>query len=143
MPKGADPAGSGVGDDDNSLRSPPCTAKALTARPPVSTTQSVSPAGSRRASWGASATGLALNGVLPSKVREPSAAIEYREMLGTAVFTAKRNRPSWLISIQHGAVWLSGNGDDPMDVNPPSAATVNADTVPELGAGLCALETKS
>lgn len=84
-----------------------------------------------------------MKGVLPSKVREPSAAIEYREMLGTAVFTVKRNRPSWLISTQQGAVWLSGNGDDPMDVNLPLAATSNADTVPEFGAGLCALETKS
>ena len=84
-----------------------------------------------------------MNGVLPSKVREPLAAIEYREMLGTAVFTVKRTWPSWLISIQQGAVWLFGNGEDPMDVNVASAATLNADTVPEFGAGLCALETKS
>jgi hypothetical protein len=59
------------------------------------------------------------------------------------VLTVNRYRPSWLISTQQGAVWLFGNGDDPMDVNLPLAATLNADTVPESGAGLCALETKS
>jgi hypothetical protein len=38
---------------------------------------------------------------------------------------------------------LFGNGEDPMDVNVASAATLHADTVPEFGAGLWALETKS
>src|SRR5439155_25823553 len=63
-------------------------------------------------------------------------------MLLLAVLTVKRNWPSWLISTQHGAVWKSGNGDDPIDVNVPSLASPNAETVPLL-APPWALETKS
>lgn len=53
MPNGAASAGSGVGELDNSVRSPPWTAKALTALAPESTTHSVSPLGaSREIPWG-------------------------------------------------------------------------------------------
>ena len=38
-------------------------------------------------------------------------------MLGTAVLTANRKRPSWLISTQHGAVWLSANGEAPIELS--------------------------
>src|SRR5258708_15152013 len=43
---------------------------------------------------------------------------------------------------KHGAVCRSGNGDDPIDVSVPSAATLNAETLPWL-APPCALETNS
>src|SRR5207245_787799 len=119
MPKGAAPAGSGAGDEGDSVRSPPLTAKALRASASVSTTQSVSPFGASRASSAPTLVGP-LKGVLPSSARAPSVAIAKREMLLLAVLTVKRNWPSWLISTQHGAVWKSGNGDDPIDVNVPS-----------------------
>src|SRR5947209_11904792 len=92
MPKGVAPAGSDVGDDGNSVKFPPLTTKALTLLAPVSTTQSLSPWGPRRASCGPRPAGV-LNGVLPSRTSEPSASIEYREILGTAVLTVKRKRP--------------------------------------------------
>ena len=52
-----------------------------------------------------------------------------------AVFTVNRNRPLWVISTQHGAVWPSGNGEDPVEVSVPFAASRNAETVPS-GAGV-------
>src|SRR5580704_13261091 len=63
-------------------------------------------------------------------------------MLGTAVFTVNRYRPLWVISIQHGAVWRSGNGDPPMGAKAASADTWNTDTVPLL-APPWALDTNS
>src|SRR5436305_9129319 len=63
-------------------------------------------------------------------------------MLPEAVFTVNRNSPSWVISTQHGAVWRSANGDAPIDDRAPSAATLNAETVP-LPAPPWAFETNS
>src|SRR6185437_10917994 len=63
-------------------------------------------------------------------------------MLPLAVLTVKRKRPSCEISTQHGAVWKSGNGDAPIEVSVPSAATPNAETVP-LPAPSCAFETNT
>src|SRR6266566_4226055 len=51
-------------------------------------------------------------------------------MVPDPVFTVNRNWPSWLISTQHGAVWLSANGEDPIGVSVPLAESANADTVP-------------
>src|SRR5207237_7756826 len=51
-------------------------------------------------------------------------------MLLLAVLTVKRNCPSCEISTQHGAVWKSANGDEPIDVSVPSDATSKAETVP-------------
>src|SRR5213076_2091263 len=73
MPKGAAFVESAVGEEDNSVKSPPSTAKPLTARAPSSTVHSVLPSGASRASK-APAPAL-LKGVLPSSSREPSAAI--------------------------------------------------------------------
>jgi hypothetical protein len=56
--------------------------------------------------------------------------------------TVKRNWPSWVISTQHGAVWLFGNGDAPIELSVPSDATAKAETVPLPGPS-CAFETKS
>src|SRR5437763_10324703 len=63
-------------------------------------------------------------------------------MLPEAVLTVKRNRPLWLISTQHGAVWLSANGEAPIEDSVPSAPTRNAETVP-APAPPWALETNS
>ena len=81
MPKACAPDGSIVGEEASSVRFPPLTANALTLAAPVSTTQSLSPLGPRRASSGPRPAGE-LNGVLPSRVSVPSAPIEKREMLG-------------------------------------------------------------
>src|SRR5207237_974267 len=140
MPKGAEPAGSGVGEEGSWVRLPPSTAKALTARAPVSTTQSVPPLGPSRAS--SAPTLVEPSEVLPSRLSEPSPAIAYREMLLLAVLTVKRNCPSWLISTQHGAVWKSGKGEVPIDVSVPSLPSLKAETVP-LPVPPCALETNS
>src|SRR3954452_5117690 len=51
-------------------------------------------------------------------------------MVPDPVFTVNRNSPSRVISTQHGAVWTSANGDAPIDESAPSAATLNAETVP-------------
>src|SRR5207237_10352436 len=63
-------------------------------------------------------------------------------MVLLAVLTVNRNWPSWLISTQHGAVWKSGKGDEPIDVSVPSLPSLKAETVP-LPAPPCALETNS
>ena len=63
-------------------------------------------------------------------------------MLELAVLTANRYRPSWLISTQHGAVWRSANGDEPIEVRAPLSAAEKADTVP-LPAPPCAFETNN
>ena len=59
------------------------------------------------------------------------------------MFTVNRNCPLWVISIQHGAVWSSANGLDPIDVSDPLHATLKAETVPVPAPTLCALETNS
>ena len=59
-----------------------------------------------------------------------------------AVLTVNRKWPSRLISTQHGAVWKSGNGDAPIEVSVPSAATSKAETVP-LPAPSWAFDTKT
>src|SRR6266581_2477563 len=64
-------------------------------------------------------------------------------MVPDPVFTVNRNWPSWLISTQHGAVCRSANGEDPIDDSVPSAASANADTVPEPAPVLWALDTNS
>src|SRR5438034_11398910 len=64
-------------------------------------------------------------------------------MLLLAVLTVKRTCPSWLISTQQGAVWKSGNGDESIDVNVPSVASLKAEIVPVPAPTLWALETKS
>src|SRR5690348_17098364 len=63
-------------------------------------------------------------------------------MLPDAVLTVNRNRPSWLISTQHGAVWKSANGEEPIESSVPSPPTANADTVP-APVPPCAFETNS
>jgi len=96
MPKGAEPAGSAVGEEGSSVRLPPSTENALIESAPVSTTQSVFPPGPRRAS---SAPACAVPiGVLPSRASDPSAPIAYLETLLLAVLTVKRNSPSFVIS---------------------------------------------
>src|ERR1019366_6931044 len=71
MPNGVAPAGSELGEDANSVISPPSTVKPLTASDLLSTTHSVAPSGLRRASNGESVP--VLNGVLPSSCSVPSA----------------------------------------------------------------------
>src|SRR2546430_7388740 len=122
MPTGCAPDGSAVGDDASSVRFPPLTANALTLAAPVSTTQSLSPLGPRRASSGPRPAGE-LNSVLPSRVSVPSAPIEKREILGTAVLTVNRKLPSCVISTQHGAVCLSANGEPSIEASAPWRAT--------------------
>src|SRR6202051_2522277 len=119
MPAGVAPAGSGVGEPGSSVRFPPFTAKAPTAPIRLSSTNRVWPSGLRRAST-APTPPVALTGVLPSSVKAPLGAIEYREISPDAVFTVNRNCPSGVISIQHGAVWRSANGEDPIDDSTPS-----------------------
>ncbi len=63
-------------------------------------------------------------------------------MVPDAVFTVNRNWPSWLISTQHGAVWLSAKGEDPIGNSVPPAESLNAETVP-LPAPPWALDTYS
>jgi hypothetical protein len=53
----------------------------------------------------------------------PSALIEKREVLGTAVLTVNRNLPSYVISTQHDAVCLSANGEPSMGSSVPLRAT--------------------
>src|ERR1700722_5871626 len=120
MPYGVAPAGSAVGEDGSSVSAPPRTANVDTWSLPESTTDSVRPSGLSRGSTGASPVGLPLNGVEPSRLRGPSGLIAWEEMLGCAVFTANRNRPSCEISPQHGAVCRSANGELPIDVSVPA-----------------------
>src|SRR5690242_9190141 len=64
-------------------------------------------------------------------------------MLPDPVFTVNRNSPLRVISTQHGAVWLSANGEPLIEFSVPSEATLYAETVPLSAATLCALETNS
>src|SRR5712664_662466 len=64
-------------------------------------------------------------------------------MVPDAVLTVNRNRPSWVISTQHGAIWPSANGEPATGDSAPPAESVNAETVPLSVAVLCALETNS
>ena len=50
------------------------------------------------------------------------------EMVPDPVFTVNRNRPSWMISTQHGAVCWSANGEIPIGDNMPAAESWNAET---------------
>src|SRR3981081_2063566 len=63
-------------------------------------------------------------------------------MLPEPVLTVNRNRPSRLISTQHGAAWSPATGEAQIDVSVPSRPTPNADTLPLL-APPCAFETNS
>src|SRR5712691_2519746 len=121
-PNGVAPAGSGTGDASNSVRLPSSTANALTIADPASTTYSVLPLGSSRASKGRRPVG-SLNTVLPSSLNAPLPRILYLEIDGTAVLTVNRNRPSGVISTQHGAVCLSANGEAPMGLSTLLLAT--------------------
>src|SRR5215471_8177843 len=141
MPAGVAPAGSEVGELASSVRSPPLTANAPMAPILLSSTNRVRPSGLSRAST-APTPPVAPTGVLPSSVSVPPGAIAYREMLPDPVFTVNRNWPSWLISTQHGAVCRSAKGDDPIGDSVPSAASLNAETVPAL-APLWALDTNN
>src|SRR5205823_5569531 len=64
-------------------------------------------------------------------------------MVPDAVFTVNRNWPSWVISTQHGAVWLSANGEPATGDSVPFRESVNVETVPVLEPTLWALETNS
>ena len=59
------------------------------------------------------------------------------------MFTVNRNWPLWVISTQHGAVWLSAKGLAPTDVSAPLNPTLKADMVPVPAPTLWALETNS
>jgi hypothetical protein len=86
---------------------------------------------------------VAPTGVLPSSVGAPPRAIMQREMVPDPVFTVNRNRPSWMISTQHGAVCWSANGEIAIGDNMPAAESWNAETVPVPTPALCALDTNS
>src|SRR6202035_5835418 len=139
MPKGVAPVGRANGDWGSSLKRPPETANALTFAVAASTTYRVLPSAERRASNGRMPAPL-LNAVLVTRLKEPSAWMRYDEMVVLAVFTVQRYRPSCEISTQHGAVWPSAKGEDPIELSAPPPVTLNADTVP-LPAPACALET--
>src|SRR6266568_1139264 len=128
MPAGVAPAGSDAGEVASSASLPPWTANAATAPVPLSSTYRKRPSGLRRAST--APTLVPRTGVLPSSRSVPPGVIKYRETEPEAVFTVNRNRPSWVISTQHGAVWLSANGEEPIEVSVPLAESRNAETVP-------------
>src|SRR3984957_18515708 len=124
MPAGVAPAGSGVGEPGISVRFPPFTAKAPTAPMRLSSTYSVRPSGLRRAST-APTPPVALTGVLPGSVSATAWGIAYREISPDPVFTVNRNCPLGVISIQHGAVWRSANGEDPIELRTPFGESSN------------------
>ena len=62
-------------------------------------------------------------------------------MLPAPVLTVNRNRPSWVISTQHGAVCRSANGEAPIGDRLPSGRSRKAEMVPVPV--LCALDTNS
>src|ERR1700722_8684657 len=104
MPAGVAPAGRGMGEPGSSVRSPRgLTAKAPTASIRLSLTYRYRPSGLMPGST-APTPPVAETVVLPSSVRAPPGAIEYREMAPDPVFTANRYCPSGLIVTQHGAV---------------------------------------
>src|SRR5271170_6055195 len=129
MPAGVAPVGSNAGELGSSVRLPPLTAKAPTAPMRLSSTYNVRPSGLRRAST-APTPPVAPTGVLPSRVKAPLGAIQYREMSPDPVFTVNRNWPSWLISTQHGAVCPSANGTAVIGDSAPFQPTLKAETVP-------------
>src|SRR6185437_12448651 len=93
----------------------------------ASTTQRVAPSGASRAS-SAPAPAPFANGVADGcSVSVPPAAIENVEMVALAVFTAKSQWPSWLISTQHGAVWRLANGEPVTEASAPFAAAEYAE----------------
>ena len=81
--------------------------------------------------------------VLPSSVNSPPAEIEKREIVPDPVLTVNRNRPSWRISTQQGAVCRSPNGEDPIGDSIPLLESVNAETVALPAARLWAFDTNS
>ena len=58
------------------------------------------------------------------------------------MFTAHRYLPLGAISTQHGAVWLSANGEPLIEFSTPLGATLYAETVP-FSAPACAFETNN
>src|ERR1700691_3226159 len=102
MPAGVAAAGRGVGEPGSSVRLPPLTAKAPTDLPWLWLTYRYRRSGLSPGST-APTPPLAETWVLPSSVRAPPGAIEYREMVPDPVFTANRWRPSGLIVTQHRA----------------------------------------
>jgi hypothetical protein len=60
----------------------------------------------------------------PARDRVPFAATAYREIELEPVLIANRAEPSGLTATQHGAVWLSANGEPAMALRAPFAATV-------------------
>src|SRR5271169_1920044 len=142
MPAGVAPAGSANGEVPSSVRLPPVTANAPTLPILLSSTYRKRPSGLRRAST-APTPPVWPTGVLPSRVSVPSGAIWKREIVPDAVFTVNRNRPSWVISTQHGAIWSSANGEPATEVRVPREESVNAETVPLSAAVLWALDTNS
>src|SRR6516225_4768321 len=129
MPAGVAPVGNETGDPVSSVRLPPLTANSPTAPILLSSTYRKRPSGLSLAST-APAPPVAPTWVLPSSVSAPLEAMECREIVPDPVFTVNRNCPSWLISTQQGAVCLSPNGEPVIDDSVPSAASLNADTVP-------------
>ena len=90
MPAGVAPAGRGVGEPGSSVRlPPPLTAKAPTDLAWLSLTYRNRPSGLSPGST-APTPPLAATWVLPSSVRAPPGAIEYREMAPEPVLTANR-----------------------------------------------------
>src|ERR1700678_2937974 len=142
MPAGVAPAGRGVGEPGSSVRSPPpLTAKAPTDEILLSLTYRNRPSGLTPGST-APTPPLAETRVLPSSVRAPPGAIEYREMAPDPVLTANRQRPSGLIVTRHGAVCWSAAGELPIEASTPAPESVNAETVPSP-VPLWALDTNS
>jgi hypothetical protein len=92
MPAGVAPAGRGVGEPGSSVRlPPPLTVKAPTDLAWLSLTYRNRPSGLSPEST-APTPPLAETWVLPSSVRAPPGAIEYREMAPEPVLTANRNQ---------------------------------------------------
>ena len=91
MPAGVAPAGRRMGEPGSSVRLPPLTAKAPTDAILLSLTYRNRPSGLSPEST-APTPPLAETWVLPSSVRAPPGAIEYREMAPEPVLTANRNQ---------------------------------------------------
>src|ERR1700722_236469 len=142
MPAGVAPAGREVGEPGSSVRLPlPLPAKVPPDEILLSLTYRNRPSGLSPGST-APTPPLAETWVLPSSVRAPPGAIEYREMVPDPVLTANRWRPSGLIVTQHGAVCWSATGELPIEASTPARESVNAETVPSP-VPLWALDTNS
>ena len=135
------PAGVGVGELASWVTAPPLTANAATLWVPAIFRYSVWPSVLRAMSVPVT-PGVALTGVLLSRVRVPMGAIAYVEISADPVSSAYRYSPSGLITCQHGAVWKSANGEAPIGDNVPLAESLYAETVPRP-VPLWALSTNS